>query len=83
MLKSMYRERSDFEKRGLDEDVINLRFKHYQYSLIDTINRILEERRRLSNLHILFYCTEMEMQREDIRLGTNNTNNGYNAKPKP
>ena len=43
----MKRERADFEKRGLDEDVINLRFKHYQARLIDTINRVLEERRRI------------------------------------
>ena len=43
----MKRERTDFEKRGLDEDIINLRFKHYQARLIDTINRVLEERRRI------------------------------------
>ena len=41
------RERADFEKKGLDEDVINLRYKHYQGRLIDTINRVLEERRRI------------------------------------
>ena len=41
------RERADFEKKGLDEDVINLRYKHYQARLIDTINRVLEERRRI------------------------------------
>jgi hypothetical protein len=34
----------------VDEDVINLRFKHHQARLIDTINRILEERKRLSML---------------------------------
>eukprot|EP00347_Sterkiella_histriomuscorum_P014355 403361188 len=51
------KERQDFVKRGLDEDVIDLRFKHYQYSLIDTLNRMLEERRRI----------KMEMARDEIR----------------
>ena len=44
----VYRERSDFALKGVDEDVINLRFKHYQNKLIDTLNRVLEERKRLS-----------------------------------
>lgn len=39
----------EFEKKGLDSDVVSLRFKHYQSRLIDTLNRILEERKRLSN----------------------------------
>lgn len=43
-----YRERSEFERKGVDEDVINLRFKHYQNRLIDILNRMLEERRRIS-----------------------------------
>jgi hypothetical protein len=31
----------------VDEDVIQLRFKHYQARLIDTINFVLEERRSI------------------------------------
>jgi hypothetical protein len=37
-----YRDRTAFEKKGLDPDVIDLRFKHYLARLIDTINRIIE-----------------------------------------
>lgn len=72
-------------KRGLDEDVIKLRFKHYQHSLIDTLNRLLEERRRISkhnnlshlyeHLYTLLMLTsniEMEMAREEIRQANNN-----------
>jgi len=40
-----YRERTFFEKPGLNVDVIDLRFKHYQGRLIDTFNRIIEQRR--------------------------------------
>jgi len=36
------KEKSDFEKKGLDPDVIDLRYKHYQARLVDTINRIVE-----------------------------------------
>ena len=42
------RERSEFEKKGVDEDIINLRYKHYQNRLIDILNRVLDERRRIS-----------------------------------
>ena len=45
-----FRERSEFEKKGIDEDVINLRFKHYQNRLIDILNRVLDERRRISKI---------------------------------
>jgi len=41
------KDKSEFEKKQLDDDVINLRYKHYQARLIDTINRALEERRRI------------------------------------
>lgn len=44
------RERTEFEKKGIDEDVINLRFKHYQNRLIDILNRVLDERRRISKI---------------------------------
>ena len=47
-----------FEKKGLDEDIINLRFKHYQNRLIDILNRVLEERRKIKH----------EMLREEARL---------------
>jgi hypothetical protein len=47
---NIIRERAEFDKKGLDEDIVNLRFKHYQSRLIDILNRILEERRRISNI---------------------------------
>lgn len=39
------KERFEFEKKGVDPDVVDLRFKHYQGRLIDTINQIIERRR--------------------------------------
>ncbi len=35
------RDRAEFEKKSVDKDVIDLRYKHYQARLIDTINRII------------------------------------------
>ncbi len=49
MMTVCARERSEFDKKGLDEDIVNLRFKHHQNRLIDILNRILEERRKISN----------------------------------
>lgn len=42
-----HREKSHFEKPGVDEDVANLRFKHYQARLIDLINELLFERKKI------------------------------------
>ena len=53
-----YRDRSAFEKKGLDEDIISLRFKHHQNRLIDILNRVLEERRKI----------KLEQMREEARL---------------
>ena len=36
--------REDFEERGQGADVVDLRFKHFQGRLIDTLNRVLDER---------------------------------------
>jgi hypothetical protein len=41
------KDKTDFEKKGLDPDVIDLRYKHYQARLIDTINRIIDQRRQI------------------------------------
>lgn len=38
------KEINEFAKKGVNQDVIKLRFDHYQQRLIDTINRVLEER---------------------------------------
>ena len=53
------RERSEFEKKGVDPDVIDLRFKHYQNRLIDTLNRVIEQRRSI----------KMEQVRQQNRIG--------------
>ena len=42
-----YRDKSEFEKKGLDPDVVEIRFKHTQARLIDTINRVIEQRREI------------------------------------
>lgn len=47
----IYRKREDFYQKNLDEDIAELRFKHFQSRLIDTINRVLDERRNLSTLY--------------------------------
>ena len=43
----LHREMNEFEKKGLDPDVVELRFKHYQNRLIDTLNRVIEQRRQI------------------------------------
>jgi hypothetical protein len=53
------RERAEFEKKGVDKDVIDLRFKHYQGRLIDTLNRVIEQRRSI----------KMEQARQQSRIG--------------
>lgn len=45
------RERSHFEKRGVDDDVTTLRFKHFQGRLIDSINTVLTERKRICEIY--------------------------------
>jgi len=57
-----YRSKETFEKRGLDEDVINLRHKHYNARLLDLYNRVLVERRRI----------KAEQVREELRRGNVN-----------
>ena len=44
------RERYEFMGKGIHEDVANLRYKHYQARLIDTLNLVLHERRKLSRI---------------------------------
>lgn len=41
------KEKDAFEKPGVDSDVANLRFKHYQARLIDLINELLFERKKI------------------------------------
>ncbi len=38
----------EFSMKGVHEDVADLRYKHYQARLIDTLNLVLTERRKLS-----------------------------------
>mmetsp|Transcript_40541 Transcript_40541/g.39059 ORF Transcript_40541/g.39059 Transcript_40541/m.39059 type:complete len:86 (+) Transcript_40541:135-392(+) len=38
-----------FVEKDLSEDIIELRYKHHQNRLIDTINRVLDERRKIKN----------------------------------
>jgi len=39
------KDRSEFVNRGMDENIISLRHKHYQHRLIDTYNQLLMQRR--------------------------------------
>ena len=45
------RELSAFTRSGVDKDVANLRFKHYQDRLIDLINEMLYERKLIKERH--------------------------------
>ena len=48
----------------MDKDVIDLRYKHYQARLIDTVNRIIEQRRQI----------KIDQAREQLRQGANASN---------
>jgi hypothetical protein len=50
------RRREDFWEKSLDEDVIDLRYKHHCNRQLDTINRVLEERRMISKIlcHVIY-----------------------------
>ena len=41
--------RIDFKKPGLDPDVVDMRFKHYQQRTIRTVNMILNERKKIES----------------------------------
>ena len=45
-----HRRKNEFFEKGIDKEVAELRFKHFQQRLIDTINRVLDERRQISML---------------------------------
>ena len=57
------REKSDFEKGAIDDDVATLRFKHYQARLIDLINELLVTRKQIVE----------QQKRLDQRAQQNNT----------
>ena len=39
------KEKAEFAERGLEDNVVSLRHKHYQHRLIDTYNQLLTQRR--------------------------------------
>jgi hypothetical protein len=45
MHECVRKDKSAFEKKGLDPDVAELRYKHHLARLIDTLNKLLEQRR--------------------------------------
>ena len=47
MLKLLHRELKDFDARGVNQDIIDLRFKHFQHRLIDTLNKVTDRRRQI------------------------------------
>ncbi len=40
----MCRDKESFKQNGVDEDIVTLRYKHHCGRLIDSLNRVLEER---------------------------------------
>jgi hypothetical protein len=65
----IYRKREDFVEKGVDQDVIDLRYKHFRTRQIDTINRVLDERRTISEYFLRFNSLEMREQvsRDQLR----------------
>ena len=39
-----YREKSDFEEKGLDKDVVEVRYKHHKVKLMENMNAAVTER---------------------------------------
>ena len=44
---NLFRDKSSFTVKGIDEDVVKLRYKHHRDRLLDTINRVLDERHKV------------------------------------
>lgn len=56
-----------FAKKGVDADLADLRYKHFQSRLIDTINRVLQERRTISKCNSLINNrAEMRQQQREM-----------------
>lgn len=51
---------ADFNANGVAPDIAKLRFKHFQARLIDTINRVLEERRNVCKACALRHTERQE-----------------------
>lgn len=47
ILSNLFRDKSSFTVKGIDEDVVKLRYKHHRDRLLDTINRVLDERHKV------------------------------------
>ena len=45
------KDKSQFEKKGVENDIVELRYKHNQARLIDTLNKVLEQRRNIRIKH--------------------------------
>ena len=48
--KSLVRKKEHFMEKGVADDIVEIRLKHFQNRQIDLLNRILEERRKISKL---------------------------------
>ncbi len=56
-------------EKGISDDIVELRLKHYQNRQIDLINRVLEERRKLSNLtRALYFIESREQLKEQMAI---------------
>lgn len=61
-----YRTIDNFKGKGIDEEIAQIRFKHYQQRQIDLINRLLEERSKLCNFSFSLQNLTIFTERDEI-----------------
>eukprot|EP00347_Sterkiella_histriomuscorum_P021290 403334523 len=64
-----------FQQKGVTQDIVDLRWKHYRSRLFQTINEVLEERQRISKQH----KDENNLTIDNINTTLNQTLNNYNS----
>lgn len=55
-----YRSKTQFREKGVSEDFVKLRYEHALNKVMENINRVLEERKRVSK-KTKIYCIENRM----------------------
>ena len=49
----IFRRKSKFKEKGVSDDIIEMRFVHFQNKLMETLNKVLDERRKISKIYSL------------------------------
>lgn len=61
-------EYESFKQKGVSDDVVELRWKHYRSRLFMTINEVLEERQRLRKCSVSLTGSIVKNQKDDLNL---------------